>query len=77
MNNKGMRKIKLKHVLAGVSFLSMLVALEVISVPVASGIVALYSLTKTGAFEVWIGASLFSGFSSFILHHLEGSKRRD
>ena len=63
--------LKLKHVLGGVSLLSLLAAFEVFSIPAASGIVELFVLTKSAAAEVWFGTAVLTGFAALYLHREE------
>ena len=78
--NKGLKKadrsfhIKLKHVLGGISLLSLLAAFEVFSIPAASGIIELFELTKLSAAEVWFGTAAFTGFAAVYLHREEQEK---
>jgi hypothetical protein len=71
---KGLKKadrsfhIKLKHVLGGISLLSLLAAFEVFSIPAASGIIELFVLTKFSAAEVWFGTAVLTGFSAVYLY---------
>ncbi len=64
----------LKHVLGGVSLLSLLAAFEVFSIPAGSGIIDLLGLTRISAAEVWFGIALSAGFMALILHKQEGVK---
>lgn len=66
--------IKLKHVLGGVSLLSLLAAFEVFSIPAANGIIELYALTKLSTAEVWFGTASLTGFIAIYLHHDEQKK---
>ena len=66
--------IKLKHVLGGVSLLSLLAAFEVFSIPASNGIIELYALTKLSAAEVWFGTASLTGFIAIYLHHDEEEK---
>ena len=66
--------LKLKHVLGGLSFLSLLAAFEVFSIPAASGIIELFVLTKLSAAEVWFGTAALTGFAAVYLHHEEQEK---
>ena len=66
--------IKLKHILGGVSLLSLLAAFEVFSIPAANGIIELYALTKLSAAEVWFGTASLTGFIAIYLHHDEEEK---
>ena len=61
----------LKHVLGGVSLLSLLAAFEVFSIPAASGIIELFILTKLPAAEVWFGTAALTGFAALYLHREE------
>jgi hypothetical protein len=63
--------LKLKHLLAGVSFISLFTAFEVMSVPVASGMIVLFTLTRSGAAAVWFLTALFTGSFAYELHHRE------
>ena len=53
--------IKLKHVLGGVSLLSLLAAFEVFSIPAANGIIDLFDLSKGMAGFTWLFVALLSG----------------
>ncbi len=53
--------LKLKHVLGGVSLLSLLAAFEVFSIPAASGIIDLFGLSKLTAGEIWVTTAILSG----------------
>ncbi|MCL5786085.1 MAG: hypothetical protein M1151_05415 [Candidatus Thermoplasmatota archaeon] len=64
-------RLKLKHVLGGVSLVSLLAAFEVLSIPVASGIIDLYSLSSMSAAEVWFGTAFVTGFAAVYLHREE------
>ena len=66
--------LKLKHVLGGVSLLSLPAAFEVFSIPAASGIIELFVLTKLSAAEVWFGTAAFTGFAAVYLHREEQEK---
>ena len=66
--------LKLKHVLGGVSLLSLLAAFEVFSIPAASGIIELFVLTKLSAAEVWFGTASLTGFAAVYLHREEQEK---
>jgi hypothetical protein len=63
--------LKLKHVLGGISLLSLLAAFEVFSIPAASGIIELFILTKLPAAEVWFGTAALTGFAALYLHREE------
>ncbi len=63
--------IRLKHILAGVSFISLLTAFEVMTIPVASGIIVLFSLTRGSAAEIWLRVSVFTGMSAYYLDRHE------
>ena len=63
--------LKLKHVLGGVSLLSLLAAFEVFSIPAGSGIIDFLGLTRISAAEVWFGVALSAGFMALILHKQE------
>ena len=64
---KGLKKadrsfhIKLKHVLGGISLLSLLAAFEVFSIPAANGIIDLFSLSKGMAGFTWLFIASLSG----------------
>ena len=60
-------RLKLKHVLGGVSFLSLLAAFEVFSIPAASGIIDLFGLTRLSAGGVWIMTALLSSGIAVVL----------
>jgi hypothetical protein len=64
----------LKHVLAGVSLLSLLAAFEVFSIPAANGIIDFLTLTRVSAALVWFGVAGAAGFTAWILHNEETSK---
>ena len=64
-------RLKLKHVLGGVSFVSLLAAFEVLSIPAANGIIDLYSLSSMSAAEVWFGTAFVTGFAAVYLHREE------
>lgn len=64
-------RLKLKHVLGGVSFVSLLAAFEVLSIPAANGIIDLYSLSSMPAAEVWFGTAFVTGFAAVYLHREE------
>ena len=66
--------LKLKHVLGGLSLLSLLAAFEVFSIPAASGIIELFVLTKLSAAEVWFGTAALTGFAAVYLHREEQEK---
>ncbi len=63
--------LKLKHVLGGVSLLSLLAAFEVFSIPAASGIIDFLGLTRISAAEVWFGTAALTGFAAVYLHREE------
>ena len=63
--------LKLKHLLGGVSLLSLLAAFEVFSIPAGSGIIDFLGLTRISAAEVWFGVALSAGFMALILHKQE------
>ena len=60
--------IKLKHVLGGVSLLSLLAAFEVISIPAANGIIDLFGFSEKLAGLTWIGVAMISGGIAIVLH---------
>ncbi len=66
--------LKLKHVLGGVSLLSLLAAFEVFSIPAGSGIIDLLGLTRISAAKVWFGIAIFAAFVALILHKEEEAK---
>ncbi len=66
--------LKLKHLLAGVSFLSLFAAFEVFSIPATNGIVLLFNMSRAIAGETWIGVALVSGGIAVFLHREEKSK---
>ena len=74
---KGLKKadrsfhIKLKHVLGGISLLSLLAAFEVFSIPAANGLINIFGFTKLIAGVTWIGVALFSGGVALYLHEEE------
>ena len=53
--------IKLKHVLGGISLLSLLASFEVFSIPAANGIIDLFSLSKGMAGFTWLFVASLSG----------------
>ncbi|MGC9294928.1 MAG: hypothetical protein ACP5E8_06600 [Thermoplasmata archaeon] len=63
--------LKLKHLLAGVSFLSLFAAFEVFSIPAANGIILLLNMNRIEAGEVWIAVALVSGGIAIVLHKEE------
>ncbi len=63
--------IKLKHVLGGISLLSLLASFEVFSIPAGSGIIDFLDLARISAALVWLGTALFSGGSAVVLHEAE------
>lgn len=63
--------LKLKHVLGGVSLLSLLAAFEVFSIPAGSGIIDFLGLTRISAAKVWFGIAISAGFMAIILHKQE------
>ncbi len=63
--------IKLKHVLGGVSLLSLLAAFEVFSIPAGSGIIDFLDLARISAALVWFGVAGAAGFIALILHREE------
>ena len=60
--------LKLKHVLGGVSLLSLLAAFEVFSIPAANGLIDLMQLSSLVAGVAWIGVATLSGGAAIILH---------
>jgi hypothetical protein len=66
--------LRLKHVLGGISLLSLLAAFEVFSIPAGNGIIDFFDLNKTSAALIWFGVSLSAGFAALILHKESGSK---
>ena len=74
---KGLKKadrsfhIKLKHVLGGISLLSLLATFEVFSIPAANGLINIFGFTKLIAGVTWIGVALFSGGVALYLHEEE------
>lgn len=63
--------IKLKHVLGGVSLLSLLAAFEVFSIPAANGIIDLFGFTGGLAGIIWVGVAMLSGGMALYLHEEE------
>lgn len=63
--------IEVKHVLGGVSLLSLLAAFEVFSIPAANGIINLFGFTKGLAGWTWIGVAMLSGGIAVVLHKEE------
>ena len=74
---KGLKKadrsfhIKLKHVLGGISLLSLLASFEVFSIPAGSGIIDFLDLARISAALVWFGVAITAGFIALILHREE------
>lgn len=66
--------LKLKHVLGGISLLSLLAAFEVFSIPAASGIIDIFELTRLTAGGVWITTAVLSGGLAVILDAEEKDK---
>ncbi len=66
--------VKLKHVLGGVSLLSLLAAFEVFSIPAANGIINLFGFTKIMAGYTWIFIASTSGGSAMVLYRMENNK---
>ena len=60
--------IKLKHVLGGVSLLSLLAAFEVFSIPAANGIIDLFYFNRTYAGALWVFMAALSGGAAFYLY---------
>ncbi len=63
--------LQLKHVLGGVSPLSLLAAFEVFSIPAANGLINIFGFTRLIAGVTWIGVALFSGGVALYLHEEE------
>ncbi len=63
--------IKLKHILGGVSLLSLLAAFEVFSIPAGSGIIDLFNLVRVDAALVWFGVAITAGSIAIVLHSEE------
>lgn len=63
--------LKLKHLLGGVSLLSLLAAFEVFSIPATSGIIDLLQVSKATAGAIWIGVAALSGGMAVVLHEEE------
>ena len=63
--------LKLKHVLGGLSLLSLLAAFEVFSIPAANGIIDLFQFSKFIAGVVWFSIAGLSGGAAVILHEEE------
>ena len=63
--------LNLKHVLGGISLLSLLAAFEVFSIPAANGLINIFGFTKLIAGVTWIGVALFSGGVALYLHEEE------
>ena len=64
-------RIKLKHVLSGVTFVSLLAAFEVFSIPASNGIIDLLGLTNFMAGMTWMFVAFFSGGAAIVLHRKE------
>ena len=64
-------RIKLKHVLAGITFLGLLAAFEVFSIPASNGIIDLLGLTNFMAGMTWTFVAFFSGGAAIVLHEEE------
>ncbi|MGP6220911.1 hypothetical protein [Caldiplasma sukawensis] len=63
--------LRLKHILGGVSLLSLLAAFEVFSIPAASRLIDIFGFTRLIAGVTWIGVALFSGGVALYLHEEE------
>ena len=63
--------LKLKHVLGGISFLSVLAAFEVFSIPASNGIIDLLGLTNFMAGMTWMFVATLSGGAAIVLHRKE------
>ena len=59
--------VRLKHVLGGISLLSLLAAFEIFSIPAANGIIDLLYLSGMSAGTLWIAVALISGSIAIIL----------
>ena len=64
-------QVKLKHVLGGVSLLSLLAAFEVFSIPAANGIIDLFGFSTGMAGWTWTGVAMISGGFAIVLHREE------
>lgn len=64
-------RLKLKHVLAGFTFLSLLAAFEVFSIPASNGIIDLLGLTNFMAGMTWMFVAVLSGGAAIVLHEEE------
>ena len=60
--------IKLKHVLGGISLLSLLAAFEVFSIPAVNGIIDLFYFNRSYAGALWIFMAALSGGAAFYLY---------
>ena len=63
--------IEIKHVLGGISLLSLLAAFEVFSIPAANGIIDLFGFTGGLAGTIWVGVAMLSGGMALYLHEEE------
>ena len=63
--------LKLKHILGGVSLISLLAAFEVFSIPAANGIVDILALSNFMAGMTWFFVAVMSGGIAVILDEEE------
>ena len=63
--------LELKHILGGVSLISLLAAFEVFSIPAANGIVDILNLTNYLAGMTWLFVAAISGGVALVLHEEE------
>ena len=63
--------LKLKHILGGVSLISLLAAFEVFSIPAANGLIDVMNLTNNIAGIVWLSVAALSGGAAIILYEEE------
>ncbi len=60
--------LKLKHVLGGVTLLSLLAAFEVFSIPAANGIIDLMAPSRAIAGLTWFLVAIISGGAAIVLY---------
>ena len=63
--------LKLKHILGGVSLISLLAAFEVFSIPAANGIIDILALSNFMAGMTWFFVAVMSGGIAVILDEEE------
>ena len=60
--------------LGGITFISLLAAFEVFSIPAASGVIDLFGLAKFTAGGVWVTTAILSGGIATVLDVEENDK---